>query len=109
MYDVTKISYTPGDILIFAVDMDTYDMEECRNIYDSILKQAPDMKVIFVPDDFIEEIVVVNKTAPLYYDLATTSISTGYPNNIPQPYLTSIGSDSTATIRLDSEGEIKLC
>ena len=41
MYDVTKISYTPGDILIFAVDMDTYDIEECRSIYDAILKQAP--------------------------------------------------------------------
>jgi hypothetical protein len=54
MYDVTKISYTPGDILIFAVDMDTYDIEECRSIYDAILKQAPDVKVVFVPDDLIE-------------------------------------------------------
>lgn len=32
MFDVTKILYAPGDILIFAVDMDTYDVEECGNI-----------------------------------------------------------------------------
>jgi hypothetical protein len=108
MYDVTKISYTPGDILIFAVDMDTYDIEECRSIYDAILKQAPDVKVVFVPDDLIEEIVHVQKNSPLYYDLATISTTTGYPSNIPQPYLTNISSDNTATIRLDNEGETKL-
>ena len=109
MYDVTKISYTPGDILIFAVDMDTYDVEECRSIYDAILKQAPDVKVVFVPDDLIEEIVHVQKNSPLYYDLTTISTTTGYPSNIPQPYLTNISSDSTtATIRLDNEGETKL-
>jgi hypothetical protein len=89
--------------------MDTYDVEECRSIYDAILKQAPDVKVVFVPDDLIEEIVHVQKNSPLYYDLATISTATGYPSNIPQPYLTNISSDSTtATIRLDNEGETKL-
>ena len=109
MFDVTKISYTPGDILIFAVDMDCYDVEECQHIYDAILKQAPDVKVVFIPDDLVEDIIHIQKNSPLYYDLATTTISTGYPSNIPQPYLTNISSDSTsATVRLDNEGETKL-
>lgn len=95
MFDVTKITYTPGDVLIFAVDMDTYDMEECRSIYDAILKQAPDMKIIFVPDDLIEEIIQVNKTAPLYYGDLITTTTTNIRDNYPQPYLTNMGSDST--------------
>lgn len=105
MYDITKISYTPGDILIFAVDMDMYDAEELRGIFESITKQAPDVKVVFVPDDLIEDIVHIQKNSPLYYDLATTTIGT--VNGYPQPYLTNICSDSTATIKSVLDGEEK--
>ena len=105
MYDVTKISYTPGDILVFAVDMDMYDAEELRGIFESITKQAPDVKVVFVPDDLIEDIIHIQKNSPLYYDLATTAIGT--TNTYPQPYLTNISSDSTATIRSVLDGEEK--
>lgn len=104
MFDVTKISYAPGDILIFAVDMDTYDCEECANIFESLKKQAPDVKVVFVPDDFIEEILVLNKQF-LAYDTNTLTITS--PSAYPA-YLTNvISSDTTAGICLDSDGEVK--
>ena len=105
MYDVTKISYTPGDILIFAVDMDCYDVEECQHIYDAIMKQAPDVKVVFIPDDLIEDIIHVQKNSPLYYDLSTTTIGTGYPSNIPQPYLTNCSDSTSATLQI-KDGEV---
>ena len=68
MFDVTKISCAPRDVLIFSVDMDLYDIEECRGIYEAILQQAPDMKIIFVPDDLVKEIIQVNRTIPMYYN-----------------------------------------
>ena len=74
MFDVTKISYAPGDILIFAVDMDTYNVEECENIFESLKKQAPDVEVIFIPDDFIDKILVLNKQL-LAYDTNTLTIT----------------------------------
>ena len=74
MFDVTKISYAPGDILIFAVDMDTYNVEECENIFESLKKQAPDVEVIFIPDDFIDKILVLNKQF-LAYDTNTLTIT----------------------------------
>lgn len=95
MYDVTKISYTPGDILIFAVDMDMYDCEECNAIYDAIHKEAPDVKVVFVPDDLVEEIIHIKKDSPLYVGGLTTTTTNVYDHNYPQPYLTNISSDST--------------
>ena len=105
MFDVTKISYAPGDILIFAVDMNTYDVEECGNIFESLKKQAPDVKVVFVPDDFIEEILVLNKQF-LAYDTNTLTITS--PSAYPA-YLTNvINSDSTAGVCLTSEGETKI-
>lgn len=104
MYDVTKITYTPGDILIFAVDMDCYDVEECQHVYDAIQKQAPDVKVVFIPDDMVEEIIHVQKNSPLYYDLATTTIG-GFPNTIPQPYLTNCSDSTSATLQI-KDGEV---
>lgn len=74
MFDVTKISYAPGDIFIFAVDMDTYNAEECENIFESLKKQAPDVEVIFIPDDFIDKILVLNKQF-LAYDTNTLTIT----------------------------------
>lgn len=90
MFDVTKISCAPRDVLIFSVDMDLYDIEECRGIYEAILQQAPDMKIIFVPDDLVKEIIQVNRTIPMYYnnnDLITTTThstpTTGYIHSNP--------------------------
>lgn len=90
MFDVTKISCAPRDVLIFSVDMDLYDIEECRGIYEAILQQAPDMKIIFVPDDLVKEIIQVNRTIPMYYnnnDLITTTThstpTTGYIHSVP--------------------------
>lgn len=104
MFDVTRISYAPGDILIFAVDMDTYDVEECAQVHEAIKKQAPDVKVVFVPDDFIEEILVLNKQF-LAYDTNTLTITS--PSAYPA-YLSNImNSDSTAGVCLTSEGETK--
>lgn len=104
MFDVTRISYSPGDILIFAVDMDTYDCEECANILESLKKQAPDVKVMFIPDDFIEKILVLNKQF-LAYDTSSLTITT--PSSYPA-YLTNVlNSDSTAGVSLTKEGETK--
>lgn len=81
MFDVTKLTVAPKDVLIFAVDTDTYNMEECRSIYDAIaiLEETPDVKIIFVPSDLIKEIVQINTPIPLYYnnnDLTTTTAHT---------------------------------
>lgn len=62
MYDVTKIScLTPDDILVFGVDMDNYNIEECKEILDCIKKQSPELKIVLVPCDFIADIVVINR------------------------------------------------
>ena len=95
MYDVTKISYTPGDILIFAVDIDTYDSEDLQTIRSNIIKEAPEVKVVFVPDDLVEEIIHIKKDSPLYVSGLTTTTTNVYDHNYPQPYLTNISSDST--------------
>lgn len=95
MYDVTKISYTPGDILIFAVDIDTYDSEDLQTIRSNIIKEAPDVKVVFIPDDLVEEIIHIKKDSPLYVSGLTTTTTNVYDHNYPQPYLTNISSDST--------------
>lgn len=105
MFDVTKISYTPGDILIFAVDMDTYDVEECGNIFESLKKQVPDVKVVFIPDDFIDKILVLNKQF-LAYDTNTLTITS--PSAYPNAYLTNVmNSESTTGVHLTTEGEAK--
>ena len=95
MFDVTKISYTPGDILIFAVDIDTYDSEDLQTIRSNIIKEAPDVKVVFIPDDLVEEIIHIKKDSPLYVSGLTTTTTNVYDHNYPQPYLTNISSDST--------------
>lgn len=95
MFDVTKISYTPGDILIFAVDIDTYDSEDLQTIRSNIIKEAPEVKVVFVPDDLVEEIIHIKKDSPLYVSGLTTTTTNVYDHNYPQPYLTNISSDST--------------
>lgn len=106
MFDVTRISYTPGDVLIFAMDMDTYDMEEIAQLGDEFKNKMPDAKILFVPDDLIEEVLVLNKQF-LAYDTNTVTITS--PSGYPPAYLTNICSDSTtATVRLDNEGESKL-
>lgn len=105
MYDIIRIPYTPGDILVFAVDMDMYNAEELRVIFKSITKYAPDVKVVFVPDNLIKDIIYIQKNSPLYYDLATNTIGIG--NTYPQPYLTNISPDSTATIKNMLDGEEK--
>ena len=79
MFDITKISYAPGDILIFAVDIDTYNVEECKNIFESLKKQAPDVEIIFIPDDFIDKILVLNKQF-LAYDTNTLTITSPNPS-----------------------------
>jgi hypothetical protein len=98
MFDVTKIPYTPGDIFIFAVDMDTYDSEDLQTIRSNIIKEAPEVKVVFVPDDLIEEVIHIKKENILPYSTLTT---TGGPTNVypNQPYITYCNgeSDSTAT------------
>ena len=95
MFDVTKFSYTPGDILIFAVDIDTYDSEDLQTIRSNIIKEAPDVKVVFIPDDLVEEIIHIKKDSPLYVSGLTTTTTNVYDHNYPQPYLTNISSDST--------------
>ena len=79
MFDVTKISYAPEDILIFGVNVDTYNVEECENIFKSLKKQAPDVEIIFIPDDFIDKILVLNKQF-LAYDTNTLTITSPNPN-----------------------------
>lgn len=79
MFDITKISYAPGDILIFAVDIDTYNAEECKNIFESLKKQAPDVEIIFIPNDFIDKILVLNKQF-LAYDTNTLTITSPNPS-----------------------------
>ena len=105
MFDVTKISYAPEDILIFAVNVDTYNVEECENIFKSLKKQAPDVEIIFIPDDFIDKILVLNKQL-LAYDTNTLTITN--PSAYPNAYLTNImNSESTAGVHLTTEGETK--
>lgn len=103
MYDVTRISYTPGDVLILAVDMDMYDAEDCEKMFDDIRKQAGDVKIVFVPDDLVEEIIHVQKTAPIPYLSTGTTVTNVFPDyDSIKPYLTNC-SNSVSTIASDSE------
>lgn len=97
MFNVTHISYAPGDTLIFGADMNAYTYEECVNIFESFKKQVPDAKVIFVPDDLIKEILVLNKQF-LAYD--TTPLTITSSTEYPPAYLTN-------SYCSDNEGEVK--
>ena len=61
---IRTIKCKDGDCLIFAIDIDCWDMETINTVLGDIQQQMPEVKMAAMPSDFVEHIIHVEKTPP---------------------------------------------
>ena len=91
MFDVTKINYSSNDLLIFTVNDDLYDVDDFKELFDNIKKdaEANGVKIMLIPTDLVDKIIHIDKY-DIHCDSATsTSLLLNKPYNpidYPQAY-----------------------
>ena len=87
---VKTIKCKDGDCLIFAVDIDSFAMDDITAIIGELQKQMPEVKMAIVPTDFIEQIIHLDKTLPMVMEPLTfvpgISATTDYTTPINRCY-----------------------
>ena len=62
---IETICCKDGDCLIFAIDMNTYDIVELKNVIEDLQNKMPEIKIVIVPSGFINNIIHVSKDNPI--------------------------------------------
>ena len=61
---IRTIKCKDGDCLIFAIDIDCWDMETINKVLGDMHQQMPEVKMVAMPSDFVEHIIHIEKTPP---------------------------------------------
>ena len=91
--EIKRIICSDGDCLIFHVNTDLYENDDLINLEKEFEEKMPNLKILFVPHDLIDDITHVNNNyiIPIcnnninHNTLSTTPITTSYSDEDMNP------------------------